>query len=270
VDEADLAGASAVWMTGRQTELFLPVQPQPGQNFKLTLRVTPYSYPGGPAQTLAVDWNGYSLGQHELSPGWQEITFEAPAAAVRRGPNTISLRSGWTQAPRDAQPETALIGATGVRAPVIIEVHAFSEAFITLTTAKGQRVDASAGRRGVNLAILDEKTGALLDTRGFDTAANEFEAEALAAYLAQAPAGRVIVVATKGDATQHLTAGARTALERLGLATNLAAGSSFAAVGVQGAGNGAAAQAIAPSDAYLRVGGDARPLALAVDWVRVE
>ena len=205
-----------------------------------------------------------------LSPGWQEITFEAPAAAVRRGPNTISLRSGWTQAPRDAQPETALIGATGVRAPVIIEVHAFSEAFITLTTAKGQRVDASAGRRGVNLAILDEKTGALLDTRGFDTAANEFEAEALAAYLAQAPAGRVIVVATKGDATQHLTAGARTALERLGLATNLAAGSSFAAVGVQGAGNGAAAQAIAPSDAYLRVGGDARPLALAVDWVRVE
>ena len=270
VDEADLAGASAVWMTGRQTELFLPVQPPPDQNFRLTLRVTPYSYPGGPAQTLAVDWNGYSLGQHALSPGWQEITFEAPAAAVRRGPNTVSLRSGWTQAPRDAQPETALIGATGVRAPVIIEVHAFSEAFITLTTAQGQRVDASAGRRGVNLAMLDEKTGALLDTRGFDTAANEFESEALAAYLAQAPAGRVVVVATKGDATQHLTAGARAALGRLGVAADLAAGASLAAVGVQGAEHGAAAQAAAPGDAYLRVGGDARPLALAVDWVRVE
>ena len=122
----------------------------------------------------------------------------------------------------------------------------------------------------MNLAVLDEKTGALLDKRGFDTAANEFEAEALVAYLAQVPAGRMVVVATKEDATLHLTAGARTALGRLGLATDLAAGASLAAVGVQGAGNGTAAQATAPGDAYVNVGGDARPLALAVDWVRVQ
>ncbi len=270
VDEADLAGANGVWMTGRQTELFLPVEPQADRNLQLTLRVTPYSYPGGPAQTLAVDWNGHALGQRELSPGWQEITFDAPADAVRRGPNTISLRSGWTQAPRDAQPETAMIGATGVRAPVIIEVHAFSEAFITLSGPNGLTVDASAGRRGVNLAVLNEKTGALLDTRGFDTAANEFEAEALTAYLAQIPAGRVVVVATKEDATRHLTAAARTALERLGVTADSTAGDSLAAVGVQGAPKGAAAQATALGDAYLKVGGDARPLALALDWVRVE
>ena len=46
--------------------------------------------------------------------------------------------------------------------------------------------------------------------------------------------------------------------------------SKYRATFPQGAGNGAAAQAIAPGDAYLRVGGDARPLALAVDWVRAE
>ncbi len=163
-----------------------------------------------------------------------------------------------------------MIGATGVRAPVIIEVHAFSEAFITLSGPNGLTVDASAGRRGVNLAVLNEKTGALLDTRGFDTAANEFEAEALTAYLAQIPAGRVVVVATKEDATRHLTAAARTALERLGVTADSTAGDSLAAVGVQGAPKGAAAQATAPGDAYLKVGGDARPLALALDWVRVE
>ncbi len=272
VDEADLAGASAVWMTGRQTELFLPVQPQPGQKLRLTLRVTPYSYPGGPGQTLAVAWNGRALGQRSLTPGWQELTFDVPDVQETggSGPSIISLTSGWTQAPRNAQPESALIGATGVAAPVIIEVHAFSEAFITLIGPEGERFDASAGRRGINLAVLDEKTGALLDKRGFDTAANDFEAEALTAYLAQVPAGRVVVVATKEDATRHLTAAARAALGRLGLPADLAAGASLAAVGVQGAGNGVGAIAWAPGDAYLKVGGDARPLAFALDWVRVQ
>lgn len=270
VDEADLAGASAVWITGRQTELFLPVQPQPGQALRLTLRITPYSYAGAPVQTLAVAWNGRALGQRDLTPGWQALTFDVPADAIQSGPNTVTLRNGWIKAPREAQPETALIGATGVRAPVIIEAHAFSEAFITLTGPDGSRVDASAGRRGINLAVLNEQTGALLDKRGFDTAANDFEAEALAAYLAQVPAGRVVVVATKGEAARHLTAAARSALARLGVAADLSADASLAAVGVQGAGQGRAAQALAPGDAYLKVGGDARPLAAAVDWVRIE
>ena len=269
-DEADLAGASAVWMTGRETELFAPVQPQPGQSLRLTLRVTPYSFPGGPTQTLAVAWNGRPLGQRTLAPGWQEITFEAPAGAARSGPNTVSLTAGWAQAPRDAQPETAAIGSTGVAAPIIIEVHAFGQAFITLTKPDGSRVDASTGRRGVNLAVLDERTGALLDKRGFDTAANDYESEALAAYLAQTPVGRVVVVATREDATPHLTAAARGALARLGLNADLAPGVSLAAVGVQGAASGSAAQVTGPGDAFLRVGGDGRTLALAVDWVRVQ
>lgn len=54
------------------------------------------------------------------------------------------------------------------------------------------------------------------------------------------------------------------------MAADLSADASLAAVGVQGAGQGRAAQALAPGDAYLKVGGDARPLAAAVDWVRIE
>ncbi|MFZ2423230.1 MAG: hypothetical protein WA029_19010, partial [Anaerolineae bacterium] len=60
------------------------------------------------------------------------------------------------------------------------------------------------------------------------------------------------------------------ALGRLGLPADLAAGASLAAVGVQGAGNGVGAIAWAPGDTYLKVGGDARPLAFALDWVRVQ
>ncbi len=264
--EADLGGANAIWVTARKAEFFLPARPQPGQSLRLTLRVAPYSYPGGPAQTLAVVWNDQLLDQRTLTPGWQEVSWDVPAAALRSGPNSVVLRSGWTLTPRDAQPETALIGATGVRAPVLIEIHAFNEAFITLTGASGQRVDASAGRRGFDIAVLDTRSGALLDRRGFDTAANTYESEALANYLAQIPTGRIVIVATKGDGMAYLEATARAALAQLGIQAELAPGASLAAVGVQGAAPGAAAQATGPGDAYLRVGGDQRSLAFAVDW----
>ena len=109
-----------------------------------------------------------------------------------------------------------MIGTTGVQSPVNLEVHGFSEAFMTATDAHGVAVDASAGRQGYNVAIFDRRNGRLLDKKGFDTAANTFEADGLAAYLDAIPDGRIVAVATKGPGTANLTEAALAALQGVG------------------------------------------------------
>jgi hypothetical protein len=47
------------------------------------------------------------------------------------------------------------------------------------------------------------------------------------------------------------------------------AGQAHALVGVKGANPGTAAEAIGPDDVFLRVAGDFRTLAVAVDWVEI-
>ena len=108
--------------------------------------------------------------------------------------------------------------------------------------------------------------------RGFDTAANAYEADALAAYLTAIPQGRIVVLASKESATAHLTPAAVAALRGLGsLAASPAdlAGRSHALIGVQGALPGSAAEAIVPGDAFVRVAGDFRTLTAALDWVEL-
>jgi len=133
-------------------------------------------------------------------------------------------------------------------------------------------VKASTNRRGYNVAVFDQRTGRLLETRGFDTAANSYEADALAAYLSSISRGRIIALATKGDATAHLTPAAITALRGLGSRAASPvdlAGQSHALVGVRGAAPGSAAEEIKPGDAFVRVAGDFRTLAAALDWVEL-
>jgi hypothetical protein len=132
-------------------------------------------------------------------------------------------------------------------------------------------VDGSAGRQGYNVAVFDQNTGRLLDKQGFDTAANGFEAEALAQYLNDLPAGRIVALATKGPATDNLTPAALAALQRMGSRAGSLAdlrGQTHALVGIKGAAPGSASEAIGP-DAYLKVAGDFRTLAAAVDWVEL-
>jgi hypothetical protein len=156
--------------------------------------------------------------------------------------------------------------------PVNIDVHAFDEAYISVFAADGSETKASTGRRGYNVSVLDPRTGKVLEMRGFDTAANTYESDALASYLASIPRGRIVAVATKGDAGANLTPAAIDALRGLGSRVQSPAdlaGKSHALIGVQGAAPGTAAEAIAEKDAFVRVAGDFRTLAAALDWVEV-
>jgi hypothetical protein len=266
--------ATANWATDHIADLYLPLDAPKDATLRLAL--APLSYPGAPAQKLSIVVNGVPvLRDHALAPGWQTIEAKLPAVATRRGPNRVRLEFASATSPRTVFPDAAsraVIGGAGVVSPVNLEAHGFSEAYISAFGADGSEVKASTNRRGYNVAGFDPRSGKLLETRGFDTAANSYEADALAAYLSDIPRGRIVALATKGDATAHLTPAAITALRGLGSrAASPAdlAGQSHALVGVQGAAPGSAAEETKPGDAFVRVAGDFRTLAAALDWVEL-
>jgi hypothetical protein len=277
-------GATGIWATATTADLYLPLDAassyapdrnSPSRFLTLRLAIAPLIYEGAAAQKVTISFNGLPGQEHILRPGWQIIEENVPDFTTRRGPNRVTLTFAWAKSPRQAFPDgasRAVIGGTGTVSPVNLDVHSFSEAFISAFAADGSEKKVSAGRRGYNVAVFDPRTGKLIESRGFDTAANTFEADALAAYLTAIPQGRIVVLATKGDATAHLTPAAVAALRGIGSRVDAPvalAGQAHALVGVQGAIPGAAAEAIGPKDVFLRVAGDFRTLAAAVDWVEV-
>ena len=154
------------------------------------------------------------------------------------------------------------------------DLKAFADGgFIALFDEAGEQLDASAGRRGVNVTVLDPVQGRVLDKAGFDTTANAYESDALAAYLRDIPAGRIVLVVSYGDAGAHLTDDAVAALQGIGADVQLAdlQGRYFAMVGVQGAAVGSAVVATGEDEAYLSISlsRDRRSLAAAVAHVTV-
>jgi hypothetical protein len=267
-------GATGIWATGTAADLYLPLDGP--QEVTLRLALAPLTYDGARAQEVSINVNGVPvLTGQALASGWQTVQARVPAAATRRGPNRITLDFAWAESPRQVFPDPAsraVIGGTGVVSPVNIDVHGFDEAFISLFGAGGAEVKASAGRRGYNVTVIHPRTGKVIESAGFDTAANPYEADALAAYLAGIPTGRIVAVATKGDAGANLTPAAVEALRNLGSRAQTPAdlqGMAHALVGVQGAAPGTAAEEIRPGDAFVRVAGDFRTLAAALDWVEL-
>ena len=267
-------GATGIWATDRTADLYLPLAGP--KDVTLRLALAPLTYDGAPPQSVSIRVNDETvLKEQALAPGWQTVQAQVPASATRRGPNRVTLSFAWAESPRQVFPDPAsraVIGETGVVSPVNIDVHSFDEAFISLFGPDGAEVKASSGRRGYNVTVIDPRTGKVTEAVGFDTAANPYEADALAAYLTAIPKGRIVAVATKGDAGANLTPAAVQALAGLGSRAQAPAdlqGMAHALIGVQGAAPGTAAEEIQPGDAFVRVAGDFRTLAAALDWVEL-
>jgi len=266
---------SATWAMGTQSRLFIPLrQVDPNQTYGVQLRAYPFVYPGAPAQRVTLAVNGQPLETQLLADGWQELGWQMPGALLVDGLNRLELTWAYAAAPRNVIPGDRQIGTTGVQLPVDADLKAFSDGgFIALFDGAGEQIDASAGRRGVNVTVLDPESGAVLDKVGFDTTASAAESEKLAAFLADIPPGRPVLIATYGDASAYLGAESLAALSTIGatLTADAVRGAYVAVAGVKGAAPGSAAQVVDANDAFLRVtlNRDRRPLAAAVDWLSV-
>jgi hypothetical protein len=253
-------------------------QVDPAATYSVRMRVHPFTYGGSAArQTVNLAVNGAQEWDQAqpLSDGWQEIAWQIPGNVLVDGLNRLELKWGYTATPRTVTPGSRQIGSTGVDLPIDADVKAFADGgFIALFDDAGEQIDASAGRRGVNVTVLDPESGKVVDQAGFDTTANEGESAKLAAYVAQVPAGSPVLVASYGDAWAHLTEEAVAAMRNIGADVTLDGlqNQYFAVIGVSGAQPGSAVQTIDPADAFARasLNRDRRKLAGAVDWVEIE
>ncbi len=267
-------GASAIWATDTNSRLFFPLrQIDPTATYTLRAQVHPFVYPGSAAQSVQLVVNGWQGEQKTLGNGWQEVAWQVPGSTLVDSLNRIALQWGWAAVPRTVLGGSRQIGSTGVTLPIDADLTAFADGgYMALFDESGAQIDGSAGRRGVNVTVLDE-TGGISEKVGFDTEANSFESEKLFEFLATIENGRPVLVASYGNATANLTEAAVTALRNLGADLNLAQleGQHFAIIGVQGAQPGSAAVTIDPTNAFVRASleRDRRPLAAAVDWVRI-
>jgi hypothetical protein len=214
-----------------------------------------------------------------VGDGWQTLTWEVPGDWLQEGLNRLALRWAYAASPRRVEPAARQIGTTGSELPVDADLRAFADgAFMALFPEEGgqpaAQIDASAGRAGVNVTLLEPDTGAILDKQGFDTTANAFESERLAVYLAGIEPGAIVLVATRGNAGAFISQAAVDGLGAIGAALDLATAQTqqFLVVGVKGAAPGSAAQAVDPADAFLRISRnrDYRTLAAAVDRIWME
>ena len=244
-----------------------------------TMTALPFEYPGAGEQGVTLLINGRELDRLVISSGWGQYSWEIPGDLVRAGPNDVQLRFDRLDAPADVLPGSGEIGATGLQAPVAIEVNSGGPADFAFITVGGgdQAQDGSVHSPGYNVAVLHPRSGALLDQRGFDTTpgGSEAEAAALAAFIDGVPDGRIVVVALQGDGAAYLSEDAVVALARIGgqVDPRGTTGWSHAIIGVKGAEPGAALEVAGPDHGWLRAAPDRRTLAIAVDlvlWERTE
>ncbi len=266
----EVYGATANWAAAPEATLFFPVRGRGDR--RLALQIAPFTYPGMPPQAVRLSLNEQALsGSFPLREGWQTIEAKLPGSLLKQGLNRLTLHFEQTAQPRQVLPANSAIGGTGATTPVDLEVNSGGDfAFITVGFGDSA-VDGSAHRRGLNLVVVDPVSGQLMAQRGFDTAANEFEAEALAQFLAEIPSGRLVIVASQGlDAVAYLNENALAALQSIGLPATKPT-TPFSAIGVKGAAPGTAAVAAGEGTAYLRLGlsPDERNLAAAVDRVTI-
>jgi hypothetical protein len=274
----DIQGASAQWAVNQDAQVFLPTAGDGG--YRLTLTALPFGYPGSGTQTVTPKINGHSLDERDLAPGWNPVSWEVPASTLREGLNELRLELDYLVAPVEVLPDNGLIGGTGVRAPVAIEVNSGGPAdfaYITIGDAAYDNAeDGSIHRAGYNVAVINGKSGKLLDKQGFDTTpgGGEGEEAALAEFIESVPDGRIVVVALRGDGAAELSDIAVAAFRSIGGQADPrgSEGWSHAIIGVKGAATGTALEAAGPDTGWLRAAPDRRTLGMAVDtllWEQV-
>jgi hypothetical protein len=273
----EIQGVSANWAMAQDARVFLPSAG--GQAYRLTVTAAPFDYPGAEEQGVTLWVNGQRLERMGLSPGWATYRWEVPARFVRSGLNEVRFEFDRLDAPAEVLPGNGAIGRTGVQAPVAIEVNSDGPADLAfITVGMGDEAeDGSDHRPGYNVAVIDPRSGKLLDQQGFDTTPSGSEAEsaAMADLLGEVSEGQIVVVALQGDGAARLTEEAVLALRQIGAQVDLrgTSGWSQAIIGVKGAAPGTALEMAGPENGWLRVAPDRRTLAIAVDailWERGE
>lgn len=263
----NIGGADAMWATQPNASLYVPVREL--RDHTLTLRAVPFTYPGGPAQSMTLSVNGTRLAPIAIHEGWGEYQVRLPADALHTGLNQLDFDFGYVARPRDVLPTNFAIGATGVSSPVDIAVTSTPEFGSIQVNDK----EVSQLKRGYNLVVIDPATGAILESKNFDTGGRTIlESRAMREFLSTIPKGQIVVGAIQEDAAAQLGESAAAAIQALGLEGNVRGqeGLTHAFIAVQGTDGGLEQFGQGASAVSVGRNLDTRLLGVALEWIRIE
>ena len=173
------------------------------------------------------------VGIKGAAPGLADEKLENPHNAG----DSVSVELTSTLPLRPADKKTIIISAMSAG------YYSGSDANVSVD---GQAVSIPGGYgRGLNVIVLDESNGKVLETRVYDTDGSESESEKFASFIDGLPYGRIVAIACKDDAAAQLTKSARAACASLGssLIDTLGFRDAWAIIGIKGASIGSVAEA---------------------------
>ncbi|NUM35200.1 MAG: hypothetical protein HUU50_11685 [Candidatus Brocadiae bacterium] len=100
-------------------------------------------------------------------------------------------------------------------------------------------VDHSQHYRGMNVVVIDQFTGNVLNSNYYDTYAYSSSADAMAAFINALPSGRIVMIAAQDEPTQSMTSAGINSLYTLGASSfNPGYRGSWALIGIKGSAQG--------------------------------
>ena len=222
----------------------------------------------GPGQMLRPRLNGQALPEIAMPEGWGDVTVDLPASGVREGLNEITLGYGRAFGLATGRG----IGQTGVNSPVNIVARSAGQEAGDYAHIWLNGRDVAPNRRGYNVVVIDPRTGAVEQAASFDTFEGAEGSNRMAEMINAVPAGRIVVVAARDEASMSLQQDAVDALASIGAAVDLRGKFRWghAVIGVKGAAAGTAVEAAGrdqPLQVFVGQNVTTGEVGLAVEWV---
>lgn len=104
---------------------------------------------------------------------------------------------------------------TAASLPVVLQSAGYSSGNFCRIEVGGQSVVGN-GVRGLNVVLLDHRTGTVLEVTDFDTHISKEESEDFSRLIETAVDGSFVLVAAKDDCREQLTEAAKLACESIG------------------------------------------------------
>jgi hypothetical protein len=243
--EATLDGwqARLPWPGGGQGALYAPRPPGP-LALALSARCRPRPC------TVRLQVQGHEAGETSVATTWQELRWSIPDRT--RGERLLRLELALAPG---GGPAGYLVGETGVRSAVPIHVSSFGLLAGDHSSVEVDAVERSLNRRGLNMVVVDPRTGEVLDSRSFDLIGDVdgTERARLVAFVEQVPAGQIVCVSVRDEGSANLTDEVAAALRSIG-ARGLLSGRyrhSYGVVGVKGARPGTAVEQVSHEPVHI-------------------
>lgn len=217
---------------------------------------------GGIALTTITDLGHTKLPWHGPGPlpSWANNTWGGTVSLVEdnqtyyfryegQGAIDIAVNSDNLVTVTTTQGEGQILGdpnAPGAKIDVSITSEGYFDGNNASITVNGQNYLSHGASRGMNVAIIDETSGELLESQTFDTYASASASDSFTNYIRNVPIGRMVFVAVKDEASRYLSENAKLACEQIGSnrIRDLGYRDSWCIVGARGAATGSVPEVI--------------------------